>query len=867
MAKRLKSEPSSENTQSKTAQQEDVKDASRTSQSTPLETDHIFPSAATSDFKSAYWRDSYDFPYNPDPLARSNNYAIYDEMRKDDQIKACLSLKKDMVVGAGWAIESDNEEAQEFFTQGLEGLNDSGNIDASFENALRDMLSFYEYGFSVSEVLSELVDGKYQIAAIKTRAAHSWKFDLDVKGSLARLIQSTGTGDKALDPKNFLIATYQPEFGNPYGKSDLNAAHDAWKAKKFFNRMFCVYVERHASPTAIAKYKSGTQDEEVDRIFEMVKTIQNSTVLALPDDVSIDLIQSARDATDAYMKGIDLWNLSIGRALLVPDLLGITGSKTDGGSFSLGQTQFEMFQACIQKDRKMIERLINLRIIKPLARINFGEDVKVEFKLKPWAQEDTNEHIKLWLDAIKGKIYKPGMEEVDHFRNSIKFPTPPVELIEAQEIGPDGLPIEKPQMGPDGEQTEGEDAKGENPKPKDSRREFSLADRLKIYRDLNQYEKKVDFAAVKRSLDSAERAMTKSLGEAQKRMVSDLLEQIKARQIIKNFKPEAINSLEVRYKRDMNEVVRSQFKAIFVDAVNEARHEIIPSGPKKYTEGDIFPDEFLDILEVESFKIVGDYGDELNKRAKNKLIKGIKDGMPEGELVKSLRRELTDYSDKWLSTLVRTKTTEIYNSSRKTLWETDEIIKQIVVAYTFSAVMDERTSEVCSSLDGKVFELGEFIDRVTPPLHFNCRSILVPVTKFEDYKADKEPSLESLKAKGGGLIALAANDIITTAGNHAEYGEKIVIAAPGVGKRISVKYLGASNASQDSPVAVGWHQDPQTEILYRATLEKRGGSFAKEFTDPWELSENTPLFINLSAPLPVDYTIRYEINDTSTPPI
>jgi SPP1 gp7 family putative phage head morphogenesis protein len=772
MAKRLKSELSAENKDS-----EPVKKAPLgKSESSPLETDHIFPSIATSDFKSSTWRDSYDFPYNPDPLARSNNYAIYDEMRKDDQIKACLSLKKDMVIGAGWEINSDDEEVKEFFTKDLEDLNDSASVDSSFENCLRDMLSFYEYGFSVSEVVGKLVDGMYHLSAIKTRSAHSWQFDLDAKGDLRKLIQTTGTGDKVLDAKNFLIATYQPEFGNPYGKSDLSSAHDAWKAKKFFQRMFCIYIERFASPTSIARYKAGTQDEEIERIFEMVKTIQNSTVLALPDDVSIDFIQSARDATDGYMKGIDLWNLSIGRALLVPDLLGITGAKTSGGSFSLGQTQFEMFQACVQKDRKMLERLINIRIIQPLAKANFGEDVEVSFHLKPWAQEDTESHLTMWLDAVKAKVYKPGIDEIDHFREAINFPQSPVEIPEAPVMPPGMLPGMPPGMPPgmqpnqpapnlpapiDAEVEDGdEDEDGD--KPKTDRRAFSRGEKLKLYRDLNSYERKVDFPAIKRTMDSAERSFTKTVTAVQKRIVLDLIEQIKARQILKNFRPESINTLEVKFKREMNDIIKGQFRLLFRDAVNEARHEIIPSGQKHFVEGDIFPDEFEAILDVEAFKMVGDYSADLNKRATNKLIKGIKDGLSEGELVRGLKSELTDFSDRWVSTMVRTKTTEIYNTSRKTLWETDPLIKQIVVAYTFSAVMDDRTSDVCASLDGNVYEVGSFIDRVTPPLHFNCRSILVPVTRFEDYKASKEPTLESLKQKGGGLIVLESNDRITS---------------------------------------------------------------------------------------------------------
>ncbi len=46
----------------------------------------------------------------------------------------------------------------------------------------------------------------------------------------------------------------------------------------------------------------------------------------------------------------------------------------------------------------------------------------------------------------------------------------------------------------------------------------------------------------------------------------------------------------------------------------------------------------------------------------------------------------------------------------------------------FIATLDGRTSKLCASLDGSVWEINDPARRV-PPLHPNCRSILVPVDK------------------------------------------------------------------------------------------------------------------------------------------
>lgn len=46
--------------------------------------------------------------------------------------------------------------------------------------------------------------------------------------------------------------------------------------------------------------------------------------------------------------------------------------------------------------------------------------------------------------------------------------------------------------------------------------------------------------------------------------------------------------------------------------------------------------------------------------------------------------------------------------------------------YRYTAVLDSRTSPICRSLDGKIYNWGE---GPAPPLHFNCRSMRVPLVK------------------------------------------------------------------------------------------------------------------------------------------
>jgi len=159
-------------------------------------------------------------------LAAGNNYNIYDEMRHDDQVKVVLSLKKDMAINSGWRIACDNEDIREFITDNL-----MHGMDQSLDTIMYDIMSSYDYGFSLSEPIYELKEGLYHWKSIKTRPPHTFRFDIDRFGNILSIIQNTSIGEFPHDQSKFVHNIYQPEFGNPYGRSDLRAAHDPWKAQ------------------------------------------------------------------------------------------------------------------------------------------------------------------------------------------------------------------------------------------------------------------------------------------------------------------------------------------------------------------------------------------------------------------------------------------------------------------------------------------------------------------------------------------------------------------------------------------------------------------------------------------------------------
>jgi SPP1 gp7 family putative phage head morphogenesis protein len=820
-----------------------------------LEANDVFPLDAKSAYVSSYFPESYDFPYNPDPLASNNNYSIYDEMKTDDQVKAAISFKKDQIIGPGWQIKCENEEIVETVERNLKET-----LNNNFENSLRDILSSFEYGFSLTEpIYRRIENGIIELKELKTRPPHGFEFHLDDKGDVLKIMQNAAQDNLEFKPDYFLHHVYQPEFGNPFGRSDLNAAHTSWKAKKFIFRFWAIYCERFAAPTVVAEYTDEFDPTLAARLQTIMNTIQNSTNIIIPQGVKLDFKMANRDSSNVYENAINVMNTMIARSVLMPDLMGVSGAQSSSGSRALGEVQFELFMGMIGREQESLSRAITRKIITPMVRANWGEE-SCAFEFKPRSKDDALESYKLWVEATKSKIWDTSEEEIKHLLEGLKFPVPESITITKPEPNPFDNQF-PPKPGQPRTPT-----KSPNPdQDKNKRDDQAKADLFnkRTYREETKFEKLVNFGELKKTLTRIDEVAFNRTKPLAKDIYLDFIEQIRSRNLLARFKPDLINELTPKQLKPLNVEFKNFMKGTYSNAYNQAQKEIFPRKDKKFEEiEELLPEEFLEIIEAEAFKIVGDYSIHVTNKMKNELMQGIKNGIGERELLKSLKELGAEETDKWLKTVIRTKTTEMFNRGRKAYWETDELAKQIVEAYQFSAIMDDRTSEVCASLDGNVYEKGNFTNHIVPPLHFNCRSLLIPITKFEEYETDKQPSLDSLKDKGGNLIfaqdsSLYESEIIT------EPGMNVVLPEIGEGKYYVISEIYISNVSKNETMAiwVGFTDDDRK--FYEKILRPTDSTKIKDVDVP----EGMGLIIGCLSPYTnLSYTCKYVVKSNELPP-
>lgn len=101
-----------------------------------------------------------------------------------------------------------------------------------------------------------------------------------------------------------------------------------------------------------------------------------------------------------------------------------------------------------------------------------------------------------------------------------------------------------------------------------------------------------------------------------------------------------------------------------------------------------------------------------------------------------------------LDTIVRTNVFDAFNEARFDYF-TDESLGGFVQAFEYSAILDENTTEICEELDGSTWKADNPVwDTHTPPNHYNCRSVLIPVVVGDDFEESDPPTVEPQKGFG-----------------------------------------------------------------------------------------------------------------------
>ena len=327
------------------------------------------------------WGQRESVLWNPDDLASRKGLEIYDRMGVDDQVWSALEVKRLSRLATSWDIVSASEQSRDVEIRNF--VADAVSmLPGSFDQKLKEFMSSIQFGFAIAEKLWKIQEsGKWQGKAvyrdIKIKSPFGIQFVLDQYGNIVpagiQITQGPAAGQR-LNTDKFALWSYNRQFSNPYGRSDLRSAYRSWFSKELIIRYYNLHIERFASPTAICYIPEHMSESEAQSIRTLMEGLQNQTTATLPEGAKLEYLESRLGGAIAFKfsEAVDMHNRFIARAVLVPDLMGYSGN-VQGGSFALGKRQIDVFFMILRAlGNELEEAVIGEQIIRPLVDYNFS---------------------------------------------------------------------------------------------------------------------------------------------------------------------------------------------------------------------------------------------------------------------------------------------------------------------------------------------------------------------------------------------------------------------------------------------------------------------------------------------------------------
>jgi len=698
-----------------------------------------------------------------DKIIRSKGrslFAFYDEMSDSDSVLAGLiETRIDSVARLPWDIIPASEEESDidianYVKQALIDLD-------NFDEDLQELLSACRNGYAVSEIVwkDAEIDGKQLLVPDRILSKPPDWFRFDAERNLI-FVGATGgvSSAEVMPPYKFIHYAFRPRYQNPYGTSLLRSVYWMWWFKHHGFEQWMRAAERGAVGSVVMKYEPGASVTEQERLAEDAKILLKSKYAVINKEHEIVFPEVKIDANfgDVLIQRCN--------SEMIYRLLGATLSSgtSESGTRALGEVHEKRLQERNESDSKALAAALNNTLVRWIVELNFPGVIEMpKFKQHYEAAKDDTATINKLKTAAELGI----PVSIEDAANLLDLPL----AEEGAEIisriiggGPTGTPSDGSEEDEELEPDEGGDTEGDVAIRKVLPESLAM---LKTRRENIRYTKdkiaEASYTAGKPSYD-----------EYADQIDFWLLKEGSIENAIANFDE---FDLDIRrFKTTMHDTLLwGILNGIFIVAD-------LPKYKKKAKSNEAEPDPHVEklarwkpmkavdaikhfkekrILTDKEFKALDAWSrrnaltaahlseEAIANSLKPALEKALEEGMTIRDFQKVVRE--TVISDAHAENIFRTNVSTSFVSGNMEAART-KYGKSAILAMEFMAVVDDRTTPECMERDGQIYRSDDAENYdIVPPLHYMCRSDLVPVFEDEwDGKVADTPNTRAMEGFG-----------------------------------------------------------------------------------------------------------------------
>lgn len=705
----------------------------------------------------------------------------YDQMRKSDAQVFATMLACELPIRSTKrfidAARDENDEVSEEAQQVAKFVENIlfNTMSITRDSLLSEILTMLPFGFSLFEKVYKLENGQIVLEKLASRKQSTIRRRTTSEGLVwvEQILPYTDEDNIAewfvdIPAEKLVLFTFRQEGDNYEGVSILRSAYKHRRYKDNLYKFDAVKHERQSVWIPVIRPAENASELDIEKAKEIVKNIRANEEggIVMPGPKSawreIEFLSMNAWSTSDLRTSINHHNREISKNILAQFL---ELWNTESWSRSLSEDQSDLFLLCLTSVANHICDIFNRYVIAELVDYNFSVASyphlkfnklwNVDFTKLSWALStlstwwlltpDENLEVRLRdvLD-LPSKVIEEGVAEQQDEEKVQKKPT--VEVEEEEVIQ---KPVKAHDHSHDGVWHFDEDYRAIS-QMFDNRFIISLqneaengdsyADLKKKWFKANDYEKlafrpltfaerKVNFVSLKKSLDTFETILDEKLNEITAEMKEDLLKQVK--KAVEENDIAAVWQISAKYTGKLSSALTEVQKEMFEIGKKTAAVEMSVQVPptRKEVRG---------ALRVQNDNIIDAFTNDIETQTKAAVLTVVNNNSW------SITAAQASSAVAAASQTIDAVVTKVANNL-KTLWLIGAVnlwratiferYPEKVYWYQYSAILDDRTTDYCRSLDGRVVKpwSAEFF-KYMPPKHYNCRSLRVEILIDETFK-------------------------------------------------------------------------------------------------------------------------------------
>ena len=302
------------------------------------------------------------------PITNSDNFRNYYKqmISNDETIGTGLEYLTGRVVSRIGAYSHEKKEIKEIVDRSIENI--KGTMTDVRRSIIRDS---FAYGYGVGEFTVKSENGRWILSSVQILDPTTIKFKMekfkDNSYGVGAVVQGSGMEEVEIPAGKCIIKSYG-DSTTPYGKSLLRRCYRWWSLKNAIPKLWAVGLERFGMPILHGKASDNKTKKELN---EALENLYSRSYITTDKESEIHSIFSPSSSiSSGYKLAEELCDKMIYKAIFLPSLL---GAGEEGGSYSLGQVHFELFNstaAALAED--YIDTELE-QLWRPLIEWNFGE--------------------------------------------------------------------------------------------------------------------------------------------------------------------------------------------------------------------------------------------------------------------------------------------------------------------------------------------------------------------------------------------------------------------------------------------------------------------------------------------------------------